>query len=122
MQEGQRDASQFRIQGFHEFDREVIQGVLSPRVGLPQVEIQPAVPFFIIYMHIFTQECLQFIIEVGDAFPDTFTPVMRCIDIQQFGIAEIRITQEFVILPRDQIMRYPVMAFPCDRLRGYRGE
>ena len=122
MQEGQRDASQFRIQGFHEFDREIIQGILSPRMGLPQVEIQPAVPFFIIYMHRFIQECREFIIEVGNAFPDTFASVMRCIDIQQSGIAEIRITQELVILLRDQIVRYPVMVFPRDRLRGYRDE
>ena len=35
MQEGQRDASQFRIQGLHVFDGEIIQGVLSPRMGLP---------------------------------------------------------------------------------------
>ena len=73
-------------------------------------------------MHRFIQECRQFIIEVGDAFPDTFAPVMWCIDIQQSGIAEIRITQELVILLRDQIVRYPVMVFPRDRLRGYRGE
>lgn len=73
-------------------------------------------------MHFFIQECRQFIIEVGYAFPDTFAPVMRRIDIHQSGIAEIRITQELVILPRDQIVRCPVMAFPRDRLRGYRGE
>lgn len=36
---------------------------------------------------------------------------MWCIDIQQSGIAEIRITQELVILLRDQIVRYPVMVF-----------
>ena len=91
-------------------------------MDLPQVEIQPAVPFFIIYMHRFIQECRQFIIEVGDAFPDTLSPVMRRLGIQQSGIAEIRITQEVVILLRDQIVRYPVMTVPCDRLRGYRGE
>lgn len=90
-------------------------------MGLPQVEIQPAVPFLIIYIHRFIQECRQFSIEVGDAFPDTFSPVMRRIYIHQSGIAEIRITQEFIVLLRDQIVRYPVMTVPCDRLRGYRG-
>ncbi len=103
MDKGNGNPPQDRVERFQKLHRKVIQRETSPLVVFPQPEEKPAAFLLDIDMQFVTDKRVHFIVQIGDAFPDTVSGRVYAFLLQQQGIPEIRITQEFVVIPRDYV-------------------
>ena len=68
---------------------EVIQSMVSPFVHLPQIEVEPAITFFQIDIHIISQKRGHLCIQVSDPDSDRLRRRMPGVLPQQTGVAKI---------------------------------
>ncbi len=69
----------------------------------PQPEEKPSGFLLDIDMQFVPDKRVHFIVQIGDAFPYTVSGRVYALLLQQQGISEKRIAQEFVVIPRDYV-------------------
>ena len=111
MDERDGDTSQFRSESLHELHREIIQCQFSPMMGFPELEQQPSVLLFDIDVQPLTDKDIHLLVQPCDPFPERPARGMYRLLLHQIGISEEGVTQEPVVVPRDEIVPFPVGIF-----------
>ena len=84
--------------------RKIIQCQYAPTMGFPEPEQQPSVLLFYIDIQFFSDKDFHFFVQFCDSFAECTSRSMYRFLSQEAGIPEIRITQEFIIFLRDEIV------------------
>ena len=90
--------------GWAKKNEEVVASACGSACGAgDKPEEKPAGFLLDVDMQFVTDKRVHFIVQIGNAFPDTVSGRVYSFLLQQQGIPEIRITQEFVVIPRDYV-------------------